>query len=106
MSGSHDPYEGQGGVAEETKEKVEPPKRYKVLMHNDDFTTMEFVVEVLTEVFRKSMEDAVQIMLAIHHQDVGVAGVYTADIAETKIATVHGRARDAGFPLRCSMEEE
>ena len=106
MAGDPNQHEGQGDVAEKTRDEVEPPKRYAVLMHNDDYTTMEFVIEVLVEIFRKPEAEAFQIMLNVHHQEVGIAGIYPADIAETKIAQVHSRARAAGFPLRCSMEEE
>jgi ATP-dependent Clp protease adaptor protein ClpS len=93
-------------VKERTEQKVARPKRYKVLMHNDDYTTMEFVVEVLREVYRRNMDEAVRIMMAIHHEGLGIAGVYTAAIAETKIAQTHQRAREAGYPLRCTMEPE
>ncbi|MDQ1256861.1 MAG: ATP-dependent Clp protease adaptor protein ClpS [Candidatus Hydrogenedentes bacterium] len=79
---------------------------YKVLLHNDDYTTMEFVVSVLRDVFKKTPETAVEIMLHVHQQGVGIAGVYTAEVAETKIAVVHGLAREHGFPLKCSMEAE
>ena len=88
--------------AEETK----PPPLYKVLLHNDHYTTMDFVVIVLQQVFGKPLEDAVRIMLAVHHEDLGVAGVYPAEIAETKVDTVHKMAREHEFPLRCSMEPE
>lgn len=101
-------------LAPKTRERVEtrvseetsPPPRYKVLLHNDDYTTMDFVVKVLRQVFGKSYADAVRIMLAVHQQDVGVAGVYPAEIAETKVDTVHGMAREREYPLRCSMEPE
>ena len=82
------------------------PARFKVLMHNDDYTTMEFVVQVLQEVFHKSATEANQIMLNIHFKGLGICGFYPFDIAETKVARVHVVARDAGFPLRCSLEGE
>lgn len=94
------------GVATETEDEVKPPSMFRVLMHNDDYTTMEFVVSVLMSVFGKEAEDAVRIMLNVHQKGVGVCGVYTEDIASTKIATVHARAQSAGYPLRCSMEPE
>jgi len=94
------------GLASDVKDEVKPPKMYRVLMHNDDYTTMEFVVAVLVSVFKKTSEEAVEIMLNVHQRGAGVCGVYTANIAETKIETVHGRAKDYGFPLRCSMEPE
>jgi ATP-dependent Clp protease adaptor protein ClpS len=93
-------------VAETTKEIVKPPPMYKVILHNDDYTTMEFVVEILTGIFRKSADEAVGIMLNVHHQGYGLAGVYSKQVAETKIAAVHDRAQSSGFPLRCSMEPE
>ncbi len=77
-----------------------------MLLHNDDYTTREFVVEVLKTVFHKSESDAVQIMLHVHYNGVGVAGVYTREIAETKIRTVEHLARQYEFPLRLSMERE
>lgn len=85
---------------------VERPKRYKVLMHNDDYTTMEFVVDVLIGVFRKSEAEAVRLMQTIHEKGKAVCGVYTKEIAETKVAETIELARSNGFPLRCTMEEE
>lgn len=79
---------------------------YKVLLHNDDYTTMDFVVQVLEQIFRKSGQEAVQIMLNVHQQGVGTAGVYTAEIAETKIDSVHSVAQKQGYPLKCTMEQE
>lgn len=98
---------GTGGeVLERTRQKLKPPPMYRVLMHNDDYTTMEFVVEMLVSVFHKKTEDAVRIMLRIHKNGIGVCGVYTGDVAETKIASVHAQAQDRGYPLQCSMEPE
>jgi ATP-dependent Clp protease adaptor protein ClpS len=94
------------GVASEVKEDVATPRLFRVLMHNDDYTTMEFVVAVLMSIFGKAQDDAVRIMLNVHQRGVGMCGVYTAEIAETKIATVHERAQENGYPLRCSMEPE
>lgn len=93
-------------VASKTREKVKRPSLYKVLLHNDDFTTMEFVVEILMSVFSKSPEDATRIMLNVHKRGIGLCGVYTYEIAETKVDRVHYLAREHGFPLRCSMEKE
>ncbi|MBN2309797.1 MAG: ATP-dependent Clp protease adaptor ClpS [Candidatus Hydrogenedentes bacterium] len=93
-------------AATDVAEEIERPRMFRVLMHNDDYTTMDFVVAVLRAVFRRSPEDAVRIMLNIHHEGLGVCGVYPAEVAETKIATVHERSRDHGFPLRCSMEPD
>lgn len=85
--------------------RTAPPSLFKVLMHNDDYTTMEFVVEVLEGVFHKAATEAHRIMLTIHHEGTGVCGTFPHDIAETKVARVHRMARQAGFPLRCSLEE-
>lgn len=82
------------------------PPRFKVLMHNDDYTTMEFVVQMLQEVFHKPATEANQIMLNIHFKGIGLCGHYPFDIAETKVDRVHVLSREAGFPLRCSLEEE
>ena len=87
------------------EEELEQPPMYKVLLHNDDYTTMEFVVEILQKVFRKSIADATRTMLLVHQSGKGVCGVFTEDIAETKVEIVHHLARKSGFPLRCSMEE-
>ena len=93
-----------GATLAETKEEVKKPQMFRVLMHNDNYTTMEFVVVVLCSIFTKPMEEAVRIMLQIHHAGIGMCGVFTQDIAETKIAQVHELARDNEFPLMCSME--
>jgi ATP-dependent Clp protease adaptor protein ClpS len=87
------------------EEELEEPPMYKVLLHNDDYTTMEFVVEVLQKVFHKSPSEATRIMLLVHKTGTGVCGVYTAETAETKVEMVHHLARENGFPLQCSMEE-
>lgn len=89
-----------------TKDKTEEPKKFKVLLLNDDFTTMEFVVFVLINVFRHTQASATRIMLHIHHTGIGVAGVYTREVAETRIAQVEEISRDAGHPLQCTMEPE
>lgn len=90
----------------ETRDETEEPPLYRVLLHNDDYTTMEFVVEILMYVFKKSPESAATIMLNVHREGVGVCGVYPFEIAETKVETVHDLAREGGYPLRCSMEQE
>ncbi|WP_373869339.1 ATP-dependent Clp protease adaptor ClpS [Desulfovibrio subterraneus] len=84
---------------------LQEPRKFKVLLHNDDYTTMEFVIAVLVQVFRKTAQQATAIMLSVHEKGVGECGVFTAEVAETKVAIVHARARKEGFPLRCSMEE-
>lgn len=86
--------------------ETQDPPRSRVLLHNDDYTTMEFVVKVLTRVFQKNETEAIAIMLAVHNEGVGICGVYTAEVAETKLDTVRRLAKAAGFPLRCSMEGE
>lgn len=90
-------------VTRDDIETKEPPL-YKALLHNDDYTSMEFVVSVLENVFKKSTDEATEIMLNVHQKGVGVAGIYTYEICETKIAIVHELARKNEFPLRCSME--
>lgn len=87
------------------EEDLQEPPMYKVLLHNDDYTTMDFVVEILQKVFNKSHSEAVRIMLNVHHNGIGVCGIYPAEVAETKVAMVHHLARQNGYPLRCSMEE-
>jgi len=93
-------------VATESKQKLQKPPLYKVLLHNDNYTTMEFVVFVLTSVFHHSETDAIRIMLQVHHQEVGIAGVYTYEIAETKVAKASQLAREYDYPLLCTLEEE
>jgi len=97
--------ETDGGVLTEKKEKVKEPPLYKVLLHNDDYTSMEFVILVLETVFHKGTGEATKIMLNVHQQGIGIAGVYTREIADTKINIVHDIARRNEFPLRCSMEK-
>jgi ATP-dependent Clp protease adaptor protein ClpS len=99
-------YISKPGEKTATRDQVELPRRYKVLLHNDNYTTMEFVVMVLRDVFRKSAEESVRIMLNVHENGMGVAGVYVKSIAETKVDTVHKRAQEHGYPLRCSTEPE
>lgn len=83
---------------------LKEPRKYVVFLHNDDYTTMEFVVEVLTVFFRKSTQEATAIMLQVHEQGRGACGIFTFEIAETKVAQVHEHARSHGFPLKCTME--
>ncbi len=86
--------------------KVEKPRLFKVLLHNDDYTTMEFVVSVLETVFHHDRDSATRIMLHVHHRGVGVAGTYPYDIAESKAEKAMSLARDAEFPLLCTVEPE
>jgi len=94
------------GVATRTRPRVERPPRFKVLLFNDDYTPMEFVVSLLEQVFRKSPAEATQLMLTIHRSGVGVAGVYVLEVAETKVAMVHRIAEEHGYPLRAGIEKE
>ncbi len=89
----------------ETEKKLKKPPLYKVLLHNDDYTTKEFVVQILEYVFHKANTEAVQIMLHVHQNGIGVAGVYTYEVAETKVALVESLARQHEYPLKCTMEE-
>lgn len=93
-------------VATEELVEARTPKRYKVLLHNDDFTTMEFVVDLLVRFFRKSHTEATHIMLMVHTKGSGVAGVYPREVAETKVAQATEYARENGHPLLCTMEAE
>ncbi|CAG35616.1 ATP-dependent Clp protease adaptor ClpS [Desulfotalea psychrophila] len=86
-------------------ETREPPM-YRVLIHNDDYTSMDFVVAILMQIFSKTEAVAEEIMLTVHSSEVGVAGLYTHEIAETKVAIVHQLAEQNEFPLRCSLEKE
>ena len=101
-------FDSDSGVVTETekKTKLQKPPLYKVLLHNDNYTTRDFVVAVLREVFHKSETDAVQIMMHVHNHGIGVAGVYTFDVAQTKIRRTEQLAREHEFPLRLSMEPE
>ena len=86
--------------------KNDRPPMYKVILHNDDYTSMEFVVEILVSVFGKSLEKATQIMLNIHNKGKEICGIYPRQIAETKIETVHSLANYKGFPLKSTLEKE
>jgi ATP-dependent Clp protease adaptor protein ClpS len=92
-------------LLERAKTKVVEPTLYKVVLHNDDYTTMQFVIEVLEAVFDKTPADAFRIMMAVHLHGEGLCGTYPFEVAETKVADVHGRAKGQGFPLRASLEE-
>ncbi|MBE2264525.1 MAG: ATP-dependent Clp protease adapter ClpS [Burkholderiaceae bacterium] len=96
--------DGASVVLERRTRKVQPPKLYQVLMLNDDFTPMEFVVQVIQEFFSKDRETATQIMLKIHLDGKGVCGVYSRDVAATKVDQVLDAAREAGHPLQCVSE--
>jgi ATP-dependent Clp protease adaptor protein ClpS len=96
----------KGEVATKTRPKTQRPSLYKVLLLNDDYTPMEFVVTVLERFFGKSREDATQIMLHVHQRGVGVCGIYTFEVAETKVTQVVEFAREHQHPLQCTMEKE
>ena len=116
LAGSNDPPNGPGrddrdndsktGIVTKTRPKTKKPSLYKVLLLNDDFTPMEFVVLVLQRFFNKGQEDATRIMLHVHHKGVGICGVYTYEIAETKVTQVMDFSRQHGHPLQCTMEKE
>jgi len=93
------------GVATKTRPKTKKPAMYRVLLMNDDYTTMEFVVSILVTIFQKSAEEATQIMLAVHQNGIGVCGVYTFEIAETKVAQVMDAAKRNQHPLQCTLEK-
>jgi ATP-dependent Clp protease adaptor protein ClpS len=97
------PEESGGALIEEDIEVKEPPKM-AVLLHNDDYTTMEFVIEVLIRFFKRTPEESVKIMLAVHERGSGVAGIYPSEIAETKVNQVMEYAKASGFPLRATTE--
>lgn len=98
--------EGGVGVLPEKKTRLEKPKLYKVLLHNDDFTTMDFVVFILQYVFKRSEAEAVTIMLSVHNSGVGIAGVYPYEIANEKSQKAINLARAREYPLLCTVEEE
>jgi ATP-dependent Clp protease adaptor protein ClpS len=86
------------------RRKAKRPRLYKVLLHNDDFTTMDFVVAVLVRYFHKTLADATRIMLEVHQNGLGLAGIFTYEVAETKVAQVTAEARQEGMPLKCSVD--
>jgi ATP-dependent Clp protease adaptor protein ClpS len=93
-----------GELLEEAEKELKEPDMYNVILHNDDYTTREFVVEVLQIVFNKPAIEATRIMLDVHRKGRGVVGVYTWDIAQTKVATVHRMAKEREYPLKCTIE--
>ncbi|MBP3191263.1 ATP-dependent Clp protease adapter ClpS [Natronogracilivirga saccharolytica] len=98
-------FQDQTKTREKTREKITEPPMYKVILLNDDYTTFDFVVSVLTGIFGKSVPEAVAITNDVHRKGSGVCGIYTRDIAETKVDMVARSSKEAGFPLRCTMEE-
>jgi ATP-dependent Clp protease adaptor protein ClpS len=95
-----------GEVLERTRQKTKEPELFQVVLLNDDYTTMEFVVEILETVFHKQPAEAFRIMMMVHTQGKGLCGMYPHEVAETKVATVIGLAREHGFPLLAAMEPE
>jgi ATP-dependent Clp protease adaptor protein ClpS len=95
----------EGAVRERTKPKIQDPTLYKVVLLNDDYTTMEFVIHILDTVFEQSPAEAYRVMMHVHVNGKGLAGIYPWEVAETKVATVISMAREAGFPLRAALEE-
>lgn len=103
----NDPREDSGDLLLlEPKVKTKRPPLFKVIMHNDDYTPMDFVVEVLKVIFRMPHEDALNVMLQIHNKGAGLCGVFTRDVAETKVELVMARAREQEYPLQCTLERE
>lgn len=96
----------QQDVSIETDEEVVEPSMYRVLLHNDDYTTMDFVIEILIGIFHKTFEQSTLIMLNVHKAGTGLCGVYTFEVAETKVDAVQTLSRENGFPLKCTMEKE
>ena len=98
--------EREGELAVEEQRRVERPSRFKVVLYNDDYTPMEFVVSLLEQVFGKGPAEATQLMLQIHRSGKGIAGVYVLEVADTKVVTVHRIAEERGYPLRAGTEPE
>ena len=92
------------GVVEKTRQQVKPPTMYKVILHNDDYTPMDFVIDVLTRFFNMQYEKASEIMLQVHNEGMAVCGVFTAEVAETKVQQVSIYAKEHEHPLLCTME--
>ena len=93
------------GILEKPARKVQEPEQYRVLLHNDDYTPMDFVVVLLETVFNKGPAEAYRIMMKVHMEGVGIAGIYPYEMAETKVERVHEEARAGGYPLRASLEQ-
>ncbi len=96
---------GDSSISIDVRQKKAIPRRFKVLIHNDDYTTMEFVVHILENIFNKSSAEANNIMLSVHLKGHGLCGIYPFEVAETKVEKVHSMAEKESSPLKCSMEE-
>ncbi|MDH7552791.1 MAG: ATP-dependent Clp protease adapter ClpS [Spirochaetota bacterium] len=98
-------FDNEGDLQVKKDIQVKKPRMYKVILHNDHYTTMDFVVEVLVKIFHKNVMEATELMLQVHRNGFGICGVYTYDIAQTKANQVHSLARQREFPLKCTVEE-
>ena len=105
LTKKNDTGSGSGAAVQEALPRVAEPPKFAVMLHNDDYTTMEFVVEVLTKDFSKPSELAMALMLKVHEEGRAVAGIFSFDIAETKVSIVTEKSRKAGFPLKLTLEE-
>ena len=103
--GREEKFDHQGRSATKTRDKVQRPPMFKVLLLNDDYTTMDFVVEILQKFFLKTAEEATRIMLHVHYKGMGVCGIYTREVAETKVSQVIDYSRKHEYPLQCTLEE-
>ena len=99
-------YKLSEGLEEKVRQETRKPSLYRVILLNDDYTTMEFVTHILETIFNKPLVEATHIMLSVHKKGAGLCGVFTREIAETKLAAVHSAARSKGYPLKCIMEKE
>jgi ATP-dependent Clp protease adaptor protein ClpS len=99
-------HEDEGGTSTVIKPIIQLPKKYKVLLHNDDYTTMEFVIFILQGVFHKTMDEAERIMMEVHKTGIGLCGIYTFEIAESKSKKVERLAKEQSHPLMCTIEPE
>lgn len=104
MSSNKEGNEQIGGLEELTRQRVAPPPMYKVVLHNDDYTPMDFVIDVLSRFFNMQYEQATEVMLKVHYEGKGICGVFTAEIAETKVQQVMQYAKEHQHPLLCTME--
>jgi ATP-dependent Clp protease adaptor protein ClpS len=95
----------EGGFRVDSEPRLEEPRIYQVVLHNDHYTTMDFVVNVLMKIFQRPAAEATRIMLDVHKKGAGICGIYTYDIAVTKVSQVHRMAKQHGFPLKCSYAE-